>query len=59
MLAKNILKLSAISFLSETGILFMRNSLGKDDLLLSFPIACFNIDQHFLLSCLCSSSICL
>ena len=28
MLAKNILKLSAISFLSETGILFMRISLG-------------------------------
>jgi len=46
-------------FLSETGILFMRNSLGKDDLLLSFPIAYFNIDHHFILSCLCSTSICL
>ena len=47
LLAKNILKLSTISLLSETGILFISNSLDKDHLLLSFPIVCFNTDKHF------------
>jgi len=41
---KYILMLSAVSRLSVTGTLFMRNSLGRAVLLFILPIACFNID---------------
>jgi len=48
---------SVIYFLSETGIIFTRNSSDMEDLSFIISIARFDIDQIFLLSCLFPSSV--